>query len=286
LDYIHQLNHQHLIKHAATCQRGESYYIIFPWANGGDLQEFWEYEDPRERTPELILWSFQQMLGLASALKALHLANYCHGDLAPEHILHFRKGEGLENNSEGILALAGCGRAEVYSKERGLMRRKPRTATSSIYQAPEALLSQATARSRRKDMWPIGCVFLEFVIWLLYGHKAIERFEPLFASRKSNDPRTQHGRFFYYASEGTLAIHPAVSAAIGTIRTDPRCKETALADLVEIIAENLLQIEVSLRVQATELYEKLEKIVQKAEKNPSYLVNLIDSVPNTPAMFR
>jgi serine/threonine protein kinase len=255
---------------------------MFPWANGGDLQEFWEYEDSRERTPELILWSFQQMLGLASALKALHLANYCHGDLKPEHILHFRKGEGLGSDGGGILVLAGCGRAGVNSKEKGLMTRTFSTATSAMYEVPEALLSQRTARSRRKDMWPIGCVFLEFVIWLLYGRKAIK---PFSASRRSDDVLIPYGSFFYYASEGTLAIHPAVSAAMGTIRTDPRCKGTALADLVEIIAENLLQIEVSLRVQATELYEKLEKIVQEAEKNPSYLVNLIDPVPNIPAVF-
>jgi serine/threonine protein kinase len=161
------------------------------------------------------------------------------------------------------------------------MTRTSSTATSSMYQAPEALLSQATARSRRKDMWSIGCVFLEFVIWLLYGRKAIKSF---LASKTSNNPRMPYGSF-YYASKGTLAIDPAVSVAMGTIRTDQRCKETALADLVEIIAENLLQIEVSLRVQATELYEKLEKIVQEAEKNPSYLVNLIDPVPNTPAVF-
>ena len=81
LEKIQILNHNHLIKHHAICENGKLYYIIFPWADGGNLREFWKLEDPQDRNPELFLWSLQQMLGLAGALQALHSVNCRHGDL-------------------------------------------------------------------------------------------------------------------------------------------------------------------------------------------------------------
>jgi hypothetical protein len=45
------------------------------------------------------------------------------------------------------------------------------------YQAPEALTKERTQpRSRQEDMWAMGCILLEFIIWILYGNDGLQRF--------------------------------------------------------------------------------------------------------------
>ena len=91
---IQQLQHKHLIRLVATSQRGPNYYVMFPWADGGNLMEFWKREDS-QRDQKLILWSLRRMIGLVDALKALHSKNCRHGDLKPKNVLHFKNGEGI-----------------------------------------------------------------------------------------------------------------------------------------------------------------------------------------------
>lgn len=253
---------------------------MFPWADGGNLREFWAREDSRQRTPELILWCFQQMLGLVGALKDLHSANCRHGDLKPENILHF-KGRG-----EGILVVADVGVSRVHKDETSIRNAPTSTrATTPSYEAPEAQPNQQTPRSRRYDMWSMGCIFLEFAVWILYNLEAINSFR---RSRKSkDDPKTTHANFYKRTSEGTVEIHSAVSEAMDTLREDPRCQGgTALENLVKLIAEDLLRIEVSHRAKADKLYDRLKKIFQDAEKKPSSLLNTVDPPPTIPLVFR
>ena len=254
---------------------------MFPWADGGNLREFWARENSRERSPELILWCFRQMLGLIGALKALHDENCRHGDLKPENILHFK-----ERNGEGILVIADVGVSRLHRDETSIRDTPTSTkATTPSYEAPEAQPNQQTPRSRRYDMWSMGCIFLEFAIWLLYNIEAINNFRK--ARRSRDDPKNTHANFYTRTSEGTTEIHSAVSEAMDTLREDPRCKGgTALEDLVKLVAEDLLRVEVSHRARAGELYNKLGKIVQVAEKNPSYLLNRVNPPPAIPLVFR
>ncbi|KAF4627090.1 hypothetical protein G7Y89_g11066 [Cudoniella acicularis] len=103
--------HKYPIQHFATCEKGKIYYVIFPWADGGNLRELWTSQDSRQRTPELALWSLQQILGLVGALKALHNVNCRHGDLKPENILYFKE------DGEGTLVIADVGLSRVHEME-------------------------------------------------------------------------------------------------------------------------------------------------------------------------
>ncbi|KAJ0161377.1 hypothetical protein CTA2_6325, partial [Colletotrichum tanaceti] len=110
LSHIQQHDHPHLIKHTATWQAGNRFFVMFEWADGGSLWNFWEREDPGAPTREVVLWSLRQVRGLVSALEALHSLNCRHGDLKPENILHFRdRGDEPESGGGGNGGSGGGG---------------------------------------------------------------------------------------------------------------------------------------------------------------------------------
>ncbi|KAF1957935.1 kinase-like protein [Byssothecium circinans] len=275
---IKSLRHPHLIHHLATYERryeadisknSNHYYVIFPWADGGDVREFWRQRDTGDRTPQLMLWSFQQMLGVTSALVALHGLNCRHGDLKPENLLHFHEGE------EGTMKIADLGVSRVHDK--GTLDRDPGTmtrATTPSYEAPEVILPQDKARARRYDVWSLGCIFLEFTVWLLYGNEAVEAFE----KARTGPPVIPEPKPYYKVIDGKPEVHPLVTKALDSLHQDRRClNDTAFEDLLNLIRGRCLLVDVLRRDSAEELHAKLEKIVRRAEEDPSYLFHDVGS---------
>ncbi|PMD58640.1 kinase-like protein [Hyaloscypha bicolor E] len=288
LNDIRRLQHRHLIKHIATCQirDGYCYAILFPWASGGNLSNFWTHKDSTERAPDLFLWCFQQLLGLVDALKALHSINCRHGDLKPENILYFKEGDYLDIGGEGVLVIADVGVSKVHVDRTVSRPMGTNThATTPSYEAPEAQFDKDAARARRYDMWSIGCIFLEFAIWLLYDLDAIKNFRK-WREESRCDPITPKASFYDRPTEGIVDVQPAVRKMMYQLRNNSRCQNgTALGDFLDLIENDLLLVEVSRRCHAAELYNKLKKIVQDAEENASYLLNDADSHPPTPLIF-
>jgi serine/threonine protein kinase len=270
LEKMKNLRHQHLIQHIASYEKENQYYVIFPWANGGDLRNFWDQTKPNMRTQKLTLWSLQQMLGLASALEALHQLNCRHGDLKPENILHFKEGQ-----EEGTLKIADLGVSKVH--EKGTALRVDGTferATTPSYEPPEVILIQDTPRSRKYDMWSMGCILLEFVIWLLTDYELIEAFNLARAGSVAGSALEAH---FYKIVNGQPEIHPIVLEVIEGLRKHPRYVGTALEALVELICGHLLLVKVEPRYTAEELRKELEEIFFDAKNDPSYLFDDVNS---------
>lgn len=277
LQKIQQLHNEHIIELIATCQRGQQYYVIFPWAQGGNLIQFWKSENKR-RNEELMLWSLCEMHNLVGALKALHSENCRHGDLKPENILHYK-------NRKSRLVIADVGVSKFHRVATSVRHEGTKTrATTPPYEAPEAQPHITDARSRVYDMWSIGCIFLEFAVWLLYGLEAVEKFQE---SRASTDSKVANGSFYQHNSEGFAEIHPNVSEAMSILKLDPLCKiGKAIGDLIKVIDKDLLRVEVSRRAKAETLHDTLGQIVQEAKQNPRYLLDSFDSSPVIPPFFR
>ncbi|RKL32493.1 hypothetical protein BFJ72_g10436 [Fusarium proliferatum] len=273
LELTQSLKHEHLIKLIATCQKGPVCYFIFPWADGGDLRDFWKGNDSQKRSQELILWSLRQMLGIASAINALHGKNTRHGDIKPQNILHFLKAhDDATIDSRGRLILADVGVSKIH-REITSMRQDPTNCQQSTvtYEAPEAQSDQreGKARARRYDMWSLGCMFLEFTVWLVFDYSTVRSFRK--SRRTRDDPKDAFGSFFVQNSDNLIKIHPAVIEAIGHLRSQPLCSDnTALADLIQLIEDDLLQVDVQRRAEAPELLICLEKITRKVEQNSNY----------------
>jgi serine/threonine protein kinase len=272
LETIRKLDHAHLIKHLATYEKEALYYVIFPWANGGSLRDFWKVNDTRSRDTKLVLWSLRQMLGLAEALEALHRVNCRHGDLKPENILHFDEG----NEDKLIVADVGVSRTHKQATQFRHVGTTTRATTPS-YEAPEAFTNHSAPRARRYDIWSLGCIFLEFAIWLFHDLEAIDTFSlarhgPTFEFYLLNRDSSESSR--------TPVIHPMVTRVIESLRQDIRCKSgTAFEAFINLIADHLLQVEVEQRASADVIVQKLRKIVEDAAASPSTVFNKVHSPP-------
>ncbi|KAI3326458.1 kinase-like protein [Xylariaceae sp. AK1471] len=286
---LQDLNHPHLIRHLATVQHGDLYYAILYWADGGSLSHFWKrYPDAfSTRRPELFMWCFQQMFGLVDALVALHRAGYRHGDLKPENILHFQNSDDpdIRDSTYGTLVITDVGISKYHQQATELRRDGTDTkATTPCYEAPEAELDQKNSdqrkpRSRRYDMWSVGCIYMEFTVWLLYGHKAIVDFKE---RRRLNDEKAA---YYELTAERTAKINEAVSTGLDALRKDPRCaKDTGLADLVSLISNQLIVIDPGQRANAEELRDEFKKILQKARGG--LLTKSVEPPPSVPGAFR
>ncbi|KAF3041971.1 hypothetical protein E8E12_009261 [Didymella heteroderae] len=201
LRHIEKLNHNHITKCIAAIRRGDRRYFMFPWAEGGSLQDFWESIPHQDPNAGLILQTIQQLRWLADALDMLHncdsgnsdrLAvpsmpnstedgkNIRHGDLKPENILRFfSRNAPTSSGAEpqlGTLKIADMGLAKqhIHATVNRTKNTSQRYGTVR-YEAPEAL-NEKGGRSRLYDVWSMGCITLEFIIWLLYGNKALEEF--------------------------------------------------------------------------------------------------------------
>ncbi|KAJ8115828.1 hypothetical protein ONZ43_g4579 [Nemania bipapillata] len=288
LEALKAVKNDHLTQHLATCEQARC--IFFPWAHGGDLWAFWEGEykgDPGEptRTSDVYLWVLQQITGLAHALADIHGQGCRHGDLKPSNILHFTDG----TSKLGTLKLADFGVSRIHEKSTGFRTKPTNTKASTLsYEAPEAFENYAEKppRSRRYDCWSMGCIMLEFVIWLLYGFRGVTSFK---MSRESPNYA------YYQQISGSAArkskmvdavrIDPVVNDAIEALTSDLRFQNTSLKALVTIVQSKLLVIDPNDRLQAVDLHKALQGILENAPKDLASFAGAINPAIAVPAIF-
>jgi serine/threonine protein kinase len=247
LEIIRSLEHTNLIKAIALYRHGRRYFIMFPWAEGGNLRDFWR-TDPPNLDRQYLEWAFSQLRDLASAIKKSHEKGQCrHGDIKPENILCSKK---KRNSSYYTLVITDLGLAKAHEKVTELRRDATQTKSGTVmYEPPESELRRDEPRSRRYDIWSFGCMYLEFAIWLLYGTGELGRFREelhMQGSKFYMIPPNQVGQY------KTAQINDAVEKWLSWIKKDPRCpKNTAFRRLVELIEKRLLIPEVGVPQRTT-----------------------------------
>jgi serine/threonine protein kinase len=265
LRLANRLGHDHIITCLAAVRRGDRRFFIFPWADGGTLREIWDRIPQPNLRPGLIQHCFRQLRGLADAL--VHMHNYKpkrtdkaqemaftgdededldftqsehsirHGDLKPENILSF-----TSSTSElGLLKIADLAFAKQHVVAT-VFRHHTSTRFGTVrYEAPETV-TKLYGRSRLYDIWSMGCIILEMIIWLLYGIKGLEDFDNDF------DTETPGTGTFYEAYTSSMrsetTIHRVVSKWMAFIeRSDPECiEDSAIRDLLILVREKLLVV--------------------------------------------
>lgn len=249
-------DHPHFIQTIARYTQGARHFFIFPWAKGGNLRNFWK-EQPSLSTASLkfsqtycvgyIRWFFEQLLGLSGAIEKLHNppnqpGGSCrHGDLKPENILCFCRivPEAGELPTDIRLVIADAGHSRIHEKATELRGEITTTqAGTQTYTPPEVQVQSDKARSRRYDIWSIGCLYLEFLIWILYGSDGLEAFH---TDVKRAQPYT------FYRTDPDVSLKPEVQGWIEEIKKDPRCtpiKSTAVGQLIDLIEKRLLVVSI------------------------------------------
>jgi serine/threonine protein kinase len=86
---IAKCNHSNIIKFMTAITRDYERYLMFEWANGGNLREFWAEYSPR-LTKSLVKDILLQLRGLADALEEIHSKGFRHGDMKPENVLRIK----------------------------------------------------------------------------------------------------------------------------------------------------------------------------------------------------
>jgi serine/threonine protein kinase len=176
----------------------------------------------------------------------LHKNNIRHGDLKPENILWFH-GENVHVD-RGTLQIADLGLAQFHEKDADTYLRQAKGVHSmtpsgtSRYKPPQmdvrALRDPSDPRSRQYDIWSLGCVVLELLVWLVYGHQAMLTFRQhteYFWRIDSYDPRTKMEVY---------VVHEYVDSCMNLL--DEQLDEnTAFHDLLVMVQTRLLVIDIS-----------------------------------------
>nr|RBQ83606.1 hypothetical protein FVER53263_13280 [Fusarium verticillioides] len=163
--------------------------------------------------------------------------------LCPENILYF-KDDSREGHNIGTLKPCHQSVAtEIVPAS---------SAEAQLYAPPEqGLLSEGLMWNlffRVDDMWAMGCITLEFMVWLLYGPPGLSEFHNDLESGHSGPDSNR--RFWEYKH---TKVHNAVRRWIDHMAKDPVCREgkTALGDLLELIRDRLLVFDVIASRQET-----------------------------------
>jgi serine/threonine protein kinase len=231
------------------CKDGEEHYVMFEWADGGNLRNLWENMPSPILSGKLVKSVIEELLGLATALAAAHNlensgdtgASYRHGDLKPENILVFKS-----DGPIGRLKIGDWGEAKYQGKVTAI--RPSRTTTrfgTRRYEAPEvelgvraSFLGQSTKRrSRLCDIWAMGCITLEFVVWLFYGLEGLNRFNHDVEGDTFYQIRIENGK-------KVAQVHSAAVGWMDRMSNEPVCKvgPNALIDLLDFVRDNLLVV--------------------------------------------
>jgi serine/threonine protein kinase len=282
---------KHIVRFITSfVRRGTSddveHYVMFEWADGGNLSDFRAACPNPELTPTLIKWVTRQLCGIAQALSKAHYldeeGSYRHGDLKPANILWFKQG----HTEFGTLKIGDWGEAkEHYNRTEDRDQQGHDTTTkygTRRYEPPEVetglrfKLSPTTSnvRSRLYDIWGIGCITLEFLIWLIYGLDELKRFN------KQNIGDYGVSEMFYEVSFGKPAkVHAVVEYRMEQMAKEPCCSrgKTALGDLLDIVRTGLLIVKLPPDGGARRPHLDSNNVLEKPHSNTSGLQPLISS---------
>jgi serine/threonine protein kinase len=107
------------------------------------------------------------------------------------------------------------------------------------YEPPEVSTSSEEPRSRLYDVWSMGCIVLEFIIWLLYGFEELVRFHG-----ELDEKHAGEDSFFTINEDSKAELHKTVTKWISHMFRDRDCnKDTALGDLLGLVQEKLLVVD-------------------------------------------
>jgi serine/threonine protein kinase len=285
---VMQLDHPHIIKLLATFHHKNAYNMVFPKASS-NLRNYWIDHDSLQLSPKYILWVLKQLHGLASGVSKIHnfrvLPNKRssaalapvnpssedqlgrHHDLKPENVLWFEAISGLDDEKEGVLQIADFGLGKFHSQRSGSRTRT--MAGTPAYEPPEARLKGEV--SRPYDVWSLGCVFLEFLVWLLFNFKGLEDF----GTERKATVETSFKDDAYFIVEGDRATlrHP-VQEWIRKLRDDSRC-QGPLASLLSLVENELLNVDPDTRIKADRLERRMGDILDRAKSDSNSLARIL-----------
>ena len=207
--------------------------------------------------------------------------NWRHGDIKPENILRFKENkENTNDKSVGTWKLADLGRAQmqrqVTSRRETKEQEKWRTRWYEPPDLEEDMHRQAGGRiSRLFDIWSMGCVIFETILWLLHGYGSVGEFLNASGLRTGDTNATP----YWKKNDKGYQVNDVITNWVKDIlQKDPE-RDGAIGDLLRLTQKKLLIIPLppdsdtytsGCRTNAKDLKEELDKIFSKAQGNDLY----------------
>ncbi|KAF4973924.1 hypothetical protein FZEAL_9110 [Fusarium zealandicum] len=271
---VQELPHLHLISPIASYKfTGKAVgYILFPWADRGNLKDFWDMDDNKNEVlhlgdPRALMeWTLREIRGLCEAVSELHkerprkgeMAHCRHGDLKPENILVFQE------NGTDVLRIADVGLGKFHTKSTDVRMRGnqyTKTVTGTLrYLAPEFKGNGREHISRKFDVWSLGCLFLEFIIWAGWGVQGLDKFMD-----------TDIQEFWQKRDDPQHVVHSQVERWIHDMGSVLE-RGTALGDLLRVVSSSMLKGPGE-RSKSKDVLDQLDVIIKKSEDEPSYCLS-------------
>lgn len=309
LEELGPQKHPHLVKLYTTYFMDGKYHLVFPCASA-NLRGYWLKEPKPSWNMNIVFWSVTQMKGIAWALSCIHTFRVTmpklnlsvdgrvriqddngmlelkvgeekygrHGDIKPENILWYEYGsehesENDKSSSNGVLQITdfGLGRFHGRDSRSGIDPRKVQG--SLTYEPPECKLGRPV--SRAYDMWSLGCLYLEFITWLLKGERAIHDFADTRGRQAPSSVVNDDSFFTTFPPDSNkkrdAEVREDVVRWVEGLRTHENCSE-AIHDILHLVMEELLKVNASERILACKLNELMGAIVKHAERDHDYLM--------------
>lgn len=228
-----------------------------------------------------VKWFFDQLYGLADAIKHVHHLKKpstpmhpereddywgCHHDIKPENILIFEK----VDNSHPVCQIADFGAGFLYNADaNGVSRAVKKVPGTKTYFAPE----DRGAALRPFDLWSLGCCFLELTLWLFRVSYVDGIEKDKFTQKRKffsgHNPMDLNDSYWIKDDDGSFHLRKPVQDTIHLLRST-RCKDmTVFETLIDAIwssKESLLTIDETKRMDANKLVDCLDGIRKHLER--------------------
>lgn len=259
------LSHDHLIDLLFTYKRKDRYHLVFPWADGS-LKDYWEKYPKPAFTHQNLIWSVEQMKGIASGLAYFHEFTNPehgqtrfgrHGDIKAQNILWFRHAN--------ILKIADLGLASVHGIDSRSNVPPSTVVASPTYSPPE--LRRKHPVSRKWDIWSLGCLYLEFVTYLVLGNAAIVEFS---SQRKGRTDMPEMTSDVFY-SEDAQEVNPGVISWVAHLRNSQQCSR-AMHDILNLVMDEMLVVDPDARSDSGQIFMKMKELIKNTKEEKKYLL--------------
>lgn len=243
----------------------------------GDLYTHFRTTSQPQPTARFVRWYSQQLRGLCDALSYIH--HYAipmldsdkdtqmqrigfHHDIKPVNILLFQ----TNNFEEPMWKLSDFGSGLVSEFKDvdtdSIYNIKPSTG-DPIYTSPEYALEGRV--SRPKDIWSLGCIYMESLIWILDPCRtALDDFQ----NERKNIPEShmlpeghtyRKPMYWFQDLDGEVHLHPAVTSRMDALRSF--CKDIKGLGETQRLVELMLTLLHRGRPLALELRNGFDEIL-------------------------
>src|SRR5271154_365065 len=301
LEQLAGFPNDNIVQHIASWHHKERFYILYPKA-ACNLRTFIN-ENPR---PDLsstnVLWFLNQLRGLSNAVRHIHKLGGLkeseapqphnqappsprllplskqvqkkekeqagiHQDIKPENILIFERKPG----TEPVMKISDFGTGKFKTLRDGThsgdlpSEQVPYVKSTQAYAAPESG-DEPRMVSRPFDMWALGCVWLELMMWLFIPPPVGGEEESFASARMMSSERDSRFKSdaFWCHKGGKPCLNPAVEERLTQLENQHCRDQRAFAHILRLIRK-LFSINPLDRPKAKDLYNNIDTIVMQAE---------------------